>query len=326
MKPIDLLRVASALLVAGCGSTTSTPSTDDAAADAAPDGGSDATADSASGSDAASGVDTGADATSTDVAIAPPGDVTWIVRGGVEQVFVTHAPIGQALELRNDSTGATFAAGLADHLGSFQFRKVTPGLYRVFAVGSKPEPYSDQVTVVAADASLPPQAFYAKQVITAGNGYITTRDGTTLAYFATLPGPIDGGPYPTIVNYSGYDPGRPGKSVVSGDLVSLCDTIPILCDAPSDASAMIAAVYGYATVSVNIRGTGCSGGAYDYFETMQLLDGYDVIEAVAAQPWVAFHKVGMTGLSYPSSTPKIFLKSWSEPLIMVTRAIFSIIF
>jgi predicted acyl esterase len=41
---------------------------------------------------------------------------------------------------------------------------------------------------------------------------------------------------------------------------------------------------GYATVNVNIRGTGCSGGAFDFFETMQLLDGYDVIETVAAQP------------------------------------------
>jgi uncharacterized protein len=56
---------------------------------------------------------------------------------------------------------------------------------------------------------------------------------------------------------------------------------------------------GYATVGVNMRGTGCSGGAYDYFEELQLLDGYDIIEAVAAQSWVVGHRVGMTGLSYP---------------------------
>ena len=43
---------------------------------------------------------------------------------------------------------------------------------------------------------------------------------------------------------------------------------------------------GYATVGVNMRGTGCSGGAYDYFETLQVLDGYDLIETIAAQPWV----------------------------------------
>ena len=48
-----------------------------------------------------------------------------------------------------------------------------------------------------------------------------------------------------------------------------------------------------------MRGTGCSGGAFDYFEQLQSTDGYDAIETIAAQPWVAHHKVGMVGLSYP---------------------------
>ena len=47
-----------------------------------------------------------------------------------------------------------------------------------------------------------------------------------------------------------------------------------------------------------MRGTGCSGGAFDYFEPLQGLDGYDVVETVARQPWVAHHKVGMMGISY----------------------------
>ena len=47
-----------------------------------------------------------------------------------------------------------------------------------------------------------------------------------------------------------------------------------------------------------MRGTGCSGGAFNYFETLQNLDGYDVIETVAHQPWVLHHKVGMMGISY----------------------------
>ena len=47
-----------------------------------------------------------------------------------------------------------------------------------------------------------------------------------------------------------------------------------------------------------MRGTGCSGGAFDYFEPLQGLDGYDVIETVARQPWAARHKVGMMGVSY----------------------------
>jgi predicted acyl esterase len=47
-----------------------------------------------------------------------------------------------------------------------------------------------------------------------------------------------------------------------------------------------------------MRGTGCSGGAFDYFEPLQGLDGYDVIETIANQPWVKGHKVGMMGISY----------------------------
>ena len=55
---------------------------------------------------------------------------------------------------------------------------------------------------------------------------------------------------------------------------------------------------GFAVVDVNMRGTGCSGGAYDFFEPLQNLDGYDVIETIAHQPWVLGHKVGMIGISY----------------------------
>jgi len=47
-----------------------------------------------------------------------------------------------------------------------------------------------------------------------------------------------------------------------------------------------------------MRGTGCSGGAFDFFEPLQGLDGYDVIETIARQPWVKNHKVGMMGISY----------------------------
>src|SRR5207244_3527665 len=92
-------------------------------------------------------------------------------------------------------------------------------------------------------------------------------------------------------------PSRPDDPVKNFEF--LCREFPVLCNPPSDASGLIGGLFGFATVSVNIRGTGCSGGAYDYFETLETLDGYDVIETVAAQPWVAGHRVGMTGLSYP---------------------------
>ena len=62
--------------------------------------------------------------------------------------------------------------------------------------------------------------------------------------------------------------------------------------------AALANLMGYTVVDVNMRGTGCSGGAFDFFEPLQSLDGYDVVETVSRQPWVAHGKVGMFGISY----------------------------
>ena len=93
------------------------------------------------------------------------------------------------------------------------------------------------------------------------------------------------GPYPTVRQLLGLRRRR-SRARRSTAYAFLCDQFAALCDAPNDPARCIAALFGYATVSVNMRGTGCSGGAYDYFETLQLLDGYDVIETVAAQSWV----------------------------------------
>lgn len=53
---------------------------------------------------------------------------------------------------------------------------------------------------------------------------------------------------------------------------------------------------GYATVVVDIRGCGDSGGEFHWF-VRDGVDGYDVIEWVAAQPWCD-GAVGTTGISY----------------------------
>ena len=252
------------------------------------------------------------DAPFLDIADVDPGNAEFRVQGSIHQVFVTHAVPGQALELRT-SAGEVVATGTADHLGSLVFRNVPEGTgYRVHAVTEGGEVYSAPIQVLDAASSEPPPSFYSGQTIRAGYGYLTVRDGTTLAYFATLPGPEDQGPYPTVVNYSGYSAARPGRPIVGPDQQFYCTIIPVLCDAPSDPSALLLAVAGYATVSVNIRGTGCSGGAYDYFEELQLLDGYDVIETVAAQPWVLHHRVGMVGLSYPGIT-QLFVAKTQPP-------------
>ena len=228
------------------------------------------------------------------------------VRGSVEQLHVTHTPPGTDV-VAYDVTGTEVARGVSDDLGSIIFRNLTPGNgYIVKAAGLASAP----TTVMSAASSQPSASLYTSQPLTSGYQYITTRDGTTLSAYVTFPaGPP---PYPTVVSYSGYEPSKPGAPIGDGSLEGLCEMLPVICDAPNDPSSLIAGLFGYATVNVNIRGTGCSGGAFDFFETMQLLDGYDVIETVAAQPWVMNGKVGMVGLSYPGIT-QLFTATTKPP-------------
>jgi predicted acyl esterase len=51
-----------------------------------------------------------------------------------------------------------------------------------------------------------------------------------------------------------------------------------------------------------MRGSGCSGGAFDLFDLPTTYDGYDMVETVAAQRWVKGRKVGMVGISFSGIT------------------------
>ena len=237
------------------------------------------------------------------------------VRESVEQLHVSHAGPGVELSVQGPS-GGEIARGRTDELGSLVFRALAPGDgYRVREVESGRE--SRKLVVLSPSSSARSQEFYSSQVLTPGYQYIETRDGTTLSVYITLPGPIEDGPYPTIVNYSGYEPSRPGGPLELG-LPQACDAFPTLCDAPNHPSGMIGGLLGFATVGVNMRGTGCSGGAYDFFETLQLLDGYDVIETVAAQTWVLHNKVGMAGLSYPGISQLFVARTRPPGLAAIT--------
>ena len=119
-------------------------------------------------------------------------------------------------------------------------------------------------------------------------GYIPVAQGTpeatTLHYQLLLPkaesaGP---GPYNAVMDYSGYQPG-----------ITFYDGVHrhFLCQ-------------GYAVIGLNIRGTGCSGGKFDYFEPRQAEDGRQAIE------WFTEHaeelglsgRIAMVGKSYPGIT------------------------
>ncbi|MBS1152132.1 MAG: Cocaine esterase, partial [Myxococcaceae bacterium] len=229
-------------------------------------------------------------------ACTPVKEAKFSVRASVEQLQVTHAEPGTVLEVR-DRAGGVVASGTVDPLGSFMFRKLPPGDgYVVRLKDSNPVEQTGFLTVMSIASSKPPPELYTGQPLVKGFNYLKMRDGTMLSAWVTLPG-TERGRFPTVVNYSGYSASKPGKPLA--DFEFLCPDFPVVCTPPYDTTALLAGMAGYATVSVNMRGTGCSGGAYDYFEPMQILDGYDVIEIVAAQSWALHHQVGMVGLSYP---------------------------
>ncbi len=160
----------------------------------------------------------------------------------------------------------------------------------------------------------PDAALYEGQELVAGLNYLTTRDGVELAVTVRLPAgkTLDDGPFPTVIEYSGYPVAPPGDLLASIlDPDSVDPNVPL----PSTSTAVgsvIAPLLGFATVSVQMRGTGCSGGAFGLFDILTTLDGYDAVETVAAQPWVKNGKVGMVGISF-SGISQLFVAGSQPP-------------
>jgi predicted acyl esterase len=203
--------------------------------------------------------------------------------GSARQVYVTGVAPSAQMSLLT-AAGATFATQSANSLGGVLFRNVPAANgYRVRrdSDGLKSGPL-----VVHSERAAPwNPGIYNQSIPDNGYTYLTTRDGTQLAidvHPPTSPAGEPGGPaappYPTLIEYSGYGYANPAG--------------------PVNGIAVLANLMGFAVVDVNMRGTGCSGGAFDFFEPLQNLDGYDVIETIAHQSWVQDHKVGMMGISY----------------------------
>ena len=252
------------------------------------------------------------------------------VRPGIESVSVLDAPPSVPLTLYNaqgerlvtlisDTQGQAHFAYIPDEhqvLNPANFELVSLENGRVLQAGegyyiqddsSSQELWSGRFGVMALE-DIPDQDFYDAQIVHGihyspltghaedvenGFQYITMRDGASLSAMVRFPDPLlyGEGPYPTVIEYSGYSPSRP-NSLSSG--------------------TAIANALGYATVSVNMRGTGCSGGVFDVFNRAQHADGYDLVEIISAQEWVLHNHVGMVGLSYPGIS-QLYVASTQPP-------------
>ncbi|QXC61138.1 CocE/NonD family hydrolase [Aquihabitans sp. G128] len=230
-----------------------------------------------------------------------------LVKDGKRLVVLKADTYGQAHFAYLPAKLAEFQTGAGGKLPFAEGYLVEAGKgYTVRAEDTDPVQVSKPFTVLGRDDH-PDGAFFDEQagkLVPKGDetdlfGYVTMRDGVELSVNVRLPGPASKGPYPTVVEYSGYGPANPDAT---------------------EPGSMIAGLLGYATIGVNMRGTGCSGGAFDVFNTAQQVDGYDVIEAIARQPWVKGHKVGMVGLSYSGIT-QLYVAATRPPSLAAVTAL-----
>lgn len=129
-------------------------------------------------------------------------------------------------------------------------------------------------------------------------GYVTMADGTRLAYVVYLPRPE--GRFPALLQYEPYAGGGSG---------------PRSQDAWWPAGMWLA--HGYAVVFANVRGTGCSQGAFDPFGPHEGADGAALIDWIGAQAW-SDRRVGMIGASYPGFTQILVAARHPEYLRAIT--------
>src|SRR4029450_13733651 len=89
---------------------------------------------------------------------------------------------------------------------------------------------------------------------------------------------LSDGPFPTLIEYSGYQVAAPH------DLLAPPGKNAPLGPATSTAvGSLIALQLNFAVVSVQMRGSGCSGGAFDLFDLPTTYDGYAAVGGGGSQ-------------------------------------------
>ncbi|HWH33563.1 MAG TPA: CocE/NonD family hydrolase [Egibacteraceae bacterium] len=136
----------------------------------------------------------------------------------------------------------------------------------------------------------------------APNGYVEMSDGVLIAVNVRPPRNfVEGRRYPAVFEMSGYDGGSASDQTLMGDIA---DAFGYEGEVPlrEDSRQLTHRFEGdYFTIHASVRGTGCSGGTFDLFSWRAALDGHEVIEWIARQPW-SDGNVALMGHSYGGIT------------------------
>jgi hypothetical protein len=223
-----------------------------------------------------------------DQTIEPHGYQYLTTRDGTKLAIDVHPPQDVLKLITNqipnpaEAAGSTGSAGSTPELPQLPLGELEKILKEVPGVGEAVGGLSELLGKVGEGLGIklsgpPRQKLLQLRKATSGKGAKAGAGAAAHASALELPY-IPTGPTPTLIEYAGYGYADPAG--------------------PESGISLIANLMGFTVVDVNMRGTGCSGGAFDFFEPLQNLDGYDIIETIAHQPWALHHKVGMMGISY----------------------------
>jgi uncharacterized protein len=226
------------------------------------------------------------------------GHAPFAGHGSIDEAYTIGAIPGAHLEVV-DSSGNKVGSGVVDKLGGLIVANLTPGPGYRFETASGTKLLETAPFSVLSTGSTPAPSFYSSQQLHAGLNYVKMRDGILIAATVRLPPgkTLADGPFPTVIEYSGYAVAAP-HSLINSLEGKAPSNDPLLPDSSTVVGSVLAPLLGFVTVSVQMRGTGCSGGAFDLLGLPSDYDGYDIVQTVGAQPWVLNHKVGMVGISY----------------------------
>ena len=152
--------------------------------------------------------------------VAAPVHAAFRTQAGIGFVAMLDAPEGSVFVLE-DRKGEV-RRGTADRFGSLIFRDLDVGAtYTVRDISG--DGGAAPVTTLRLEDH-PDAAFYQAQSLAAGLQYLTMRDGTLLAAMVRPPAgkTLDQGPFPTVVEYSGYaaaDPNSPQPLTLLAQLI-----------------------------------------------------------------------------------------------------------